>query len=350
MSDLQLTDTERAHVQRYCQLPSTDAANPSACIERAPALSRCGPCLMYEGVRIALDAHRPLPPCDVCDGSGYALTGGEGVCEPYQDKCPKGCLPPAVNPVDVLEKVTEARAATEGREVDRELFDAARAYLNAPVCRLCAGRGRVHEDLTGDKPVYVQIQGPDLTDGKPHPYRVVPCRGCKGLEREPADDEVILTTKEFEALPEYSASIPTGVVVGKQWRGTSNANLPVPLWQEGKPSWRSVERNPQWWRGEYVESHESLRLANIEWKRITIHDSPLRVGDVCPACNGYGQVSRGSGMPGVYGARMEHCHDCNGTGQVQESLEVQFAKTDAADTAKDTPPESDRDGEDDDEA
>jgi len=39
----------------------------------------------------------------------------------------------AANPADVLERAAEERAAAEGREVDRESFDAARAHLDEPV-------------------------------------------------------------------------------------------------------------------------------------------------------------------------------------------------------------------------
>lgn len=221
--------------------------------------------------------------------------------------------------------------------------------LSVPDCQACGGFGRVHEDRTDrNQPVYADFAPIDrdrIAAGAPHPWRVVPCRWCKGLAREPAADEVILTTLEFEALPEYSATVPHPVEIGLQWRGTDNANLPVPLWQMGRPTWRTVKRHPQWWRGAYVESPESPRCASIEWKRITIHDDPVRVGDVCPTCNGFGQVGQRPRTPGLIGCFLERCGDCAGTGQVPRSLAERLAAL--RDTKPLEPDAEDADAEDD---
>lgn len=84
---------------------------------------------------------------------------------------------------------------------------------------------------------------------------------------EPSESVVSLTRDEFEKLPEYSATLPTGVVIGKCWRRKMRAN--------------------QWIIGEYVASATKEHHAEVRWSRLKILDeapvSPLApVGE--PRC------------------------------------------------------------------
>jgi len=67
---------------------------------------------------------------------------------------------------------------------------------------------------------------------------------------------VRFTTKAFDALLEYSCSLPTGVFIGKQWKRNLN-------FRTNKP--------PKWLLGEYTE-HPDPDRAYIEWRDIEVVD------------------------------------------------------------------------------
>jgi hypothetical protein len=60
----------------------------------------------------------------------------------------------------------------------------------------------------------------------------------------------MISTREFDALPNYSASLPTGQTIGKQWKRFTD---------EG------------WFLGEYVESLKPGCIG-IEWDRLILPD------------------------------------------------------------------------------
>jgi len=64
---------------------------------------------------------------------------------------------------------------------------------------------------------------------------------------------ILISRKEFDALPEYSCSIPTGTTVGKKWKRR------VPY--SDKPD--------SWYLGEYVESLKPGQIG-IEWARLIL--------------------------------------------------------------------------------
>jgi len=83
-----------------------------------------------------------------------------------------------------------------------------------------------------------------------------------------SDDEpraIYLTRARFEALPEYSCSIPTGQTIGKAWR-------------RGVP-FRGPRR--RWYMGRYVE-HPDPDLVGIEWRLIRIVDLESSVSEDAP--------------------------------------------------------------------
>lgn len=65
---------------------------------------------------------------------------------------------------------------------------------------------------------------------------------------------IMLTRKEFDDLPEYSCSLPTGTTVGKQWK----RRVPYQI---------RVDPPNEWYLGEYVETYE-LGQIGIEWTKI----------------------------------------------------------------------------------
>lgn len=65
------------------------------------------------------------------------------------------------------------------------------------------------------------------------------------------DKSVILTQKEFDDLPEYTISLPTGTFIGKQWK-------------------RDMEWCKRGWvMGEYT-NHPDPNLVGIIWRDIFI--------------------------------------------------------------------------------
>lgn len=73
-------------------------------------------------------------------------------------------------------------------------------------------------------------------------------------------EEIKLTQEEFDKLPEYSLTYPTGATIGKKW----------------KCNWKLTGR---WFLCEYVE-HEDLKKVGILSTRIVISNTP--VGDETP--------------------------------------------------------------------
>ncbi len=67
-----------------------------------------------------------------------------------------------------------------------------------------------------------------------------------------------LTPTEFKALPEYSASVPTGVVLGKTWRRLNGAHDPYFL---------SIGGQPRWLIGRYEVSEKGDKFCQIIYYR-----------------------------------------------------------------------------------
>jgi len=68
-----------------------------------------------------------------------------------------------------------------------------------------------------------------------------------------AESTVEMTQAEFDALSDYSASLPTGTTVGKRWKRRN-------VYQDESKGWRL---------GEYVE-HDNPELVGIRWRNIQI--------------------------------------------------------------------------------
>lgn len=64
---------------------------------------------------------------------------------------------------------------------------------------------------------------------------------------------VRLSQQEFDALPDYSCSVPTGVVIGKKWKR--------------RKEYRDADKG--WLMGEYVAS-ENEDEALIAWSEIEV--------------------------------------------------------------------------------
>lgn len=98
------------------------------------------------------------------------------------------------------------------------------------------------------------------------------------------NDAVALTPAEFDALREYSTTLPTGTTPGKAWKAR-------------KPFWAPAHR-AEWWRGTYglpyPEGHKHHGSVPIGWRRIvrlgqpaafpwgvTVPPAPMRGRMVC---------------------------------------------------------------------
>lgn len=64
---------------------------------------------------------------------------------------------------------------------------------------------------------------------------------------------ICMLQHEFDALPEYSATFPTGQTIGKMWRR-----------HDGAHDRRC--KNPQWFVLQYVD-HPDPKLVGIKWYR-----------------------------------------------------------------------------------
>jgi hypothetical protein len=68
---------------------------------------------------------------------------------------------------------------------------------------------------------------------------------------------IALSQKEFDALPEYSCSLPTGTPIGKRW----------------KCGWPYKEPRTNWYLGEYVACAEP-GMVGIVWREIVFVSKP----------------------------------------------------------------------------
>lgn len=69
------------------------------------------------------------------------------------------------------------------------------------------------------------------------------------------EKHAVLTQVELDALPEYSFSLPTGTVPGKQWK-------------------RKVASD--WWLGEYGKIDEATDTITIRWRKILTVEANIR--------------------------------------------------------------------------
>jgi hypothetical protein len=81
---------------------------------------------------------------------------------------------------------------------------------------------------------------------------------------------VRLTRREFNDLPEYSWTLPTGTTIGKRWKRNAYdlCKIPINVW-----CLRFVFPHPPLWiLGEYVEPTPDMPpdCVGIEWSRIEI--------------------------------------------------------------------------------
>lgn len=87
-----------------------------------------------------------------------------------------------------------------------------------------------------------------------------------------------LSWREFKALPEYSLSNPTGVVVGKRWRRNQALTSRALLCKNriecvggvaflGSKCDVCIRQRPRWWMGEYVLMESGV---TIRWSRIIV--------------------------------------------------------------------------------
>jgi len=62
-----------------------------------------------------------------------------------------------------------------------------------------------------------------------------------------------MSIAEFDALPEYSTTLPTGTTIGKKWKRHILSGL----------------NQGEWWLGEYVEDpNKDAKFVGITWKKI----------------------------------------------------------------------------------
>ncbi|GAH84170.1 unnamed protein product [marine sediment metagenome] len=95
-------------------------------------------------------------------------------------------------------------------------------------------------------------------------------------------DNIYLTKEQFDALPEYSTSIPTGTTAGKQWKRHTYV-LEI-KGREGRkyyagyvPSkeYRIIE--DYWTMGEYGEPEGDQ--VPIKWRRIVLKNKETEIPD-----------------------------------------------------------------------
>ena len=80
---------------------------------------------------------------------------------------------------------------------------------------------------------------------------------------------IVLSRDEFNALPEYSCSLPSGTIVGKRWRANRHSGT---LYGWGPA--RRCPAHPNWWMGEYYDIGSETRIG-IRWTRIVLADEAL---------------------------------------------------------------------------
>ena len=122
-------------------------------------------------------------------------------------------------------------------------------------------------------------------------------KATNGKDRPLTGSNIVrLTTPQFEALLEYSSSLPTGTTIGKRWRRREPyyQQLPIQPQLDTPPNvlaegghvtlrdgtrWERRENalvplEVKWWMGEYVDIAKDDEVG-IEWKEIEIYDSPF---------------------------------------------------------------------------
>lgn len=82
-----------------------------------------------------------------------------------------------------------------------------------------------------------------------------------------------LTKKEFDNLPEYSCSIPTGTTIGKQWKKNCNFQRPLRekrfflFWK------KKIPHEFDWYRATYEEKDPpDPKMVNIRWEKIKLYE------------------------------------------------------------------------------
>lgn len=81
-------------------------------------------------------------------------------------------------------------------------------------------------------------------------------------------ETIELTRQEFQDLPEYSCSLPTGTTIGKRWKKNQDA-------YRGEHSVISAAEEKitgipvNWWMGEYIEDPDP-KLVGIKWRKIAL--------------------------------------------------------------------------------
>jgi hypothetical protein len=70
------------------------------------------------------------------------------------------------------------------------------------------------------------------------------------------DDLVVLTKDEFDALPEYSCSTPTGTTIGRLWKRKKDYD----------------DETKGWKMGEYTP-HYKPKTVGIRWRHIVIEET-----------------------------------------------------------------------------
>lgn len=73
--------------------------------------------------------------------------------------------------------------------------------------------------------------------------------------------------EDFDALLEYSCSLPTGTEIGKRWKRDQNAYLPLRKLFFG---WYKPKYRANWFVGEYAESKQEGKV-DIIWRKPIIY-------------------------------------------------------------------------------
>lgn len=84
-------------------------------------------------------------------------------------------------------------------------------------------------------------------------------------------DRAVMTPDVFEALDDYSCTLPSGAIINKRWR----ARHPYVYQTDG---------SNEWWLGEYAEHQaDQENLVSIIWRKIWLR---FPDGEVARATNG----------------------------------------------------------------
>ena len=68
----------------------------------------------------------------------------------------------------------------------------------------------------------------------------------------------VMTRAEFDALPTYSCTLPTGTTIGKKWKRDVN---------EPRRFHGDFAVKEEWWTGEYIPDPEP-GMVGIKWRRV----------------------------------------------------------------------------------